>query len=283
MTTNISASMIKELRERTGIGMGKCKEALVEAKGDIELAVSNLRKSGLASAIKKEGRTTNEGVILAKEHGNTIAFVEINAETDFVVRNDLFRQFVENIAEEIVSTTPPSLEAFLIQHYSKDPVLTIDQYRATMVQAIGENIQIRRFQVLTKGKGRSIGLYSHLGGKILTVVEIEGAEEEEGLARDIAMHVAAAHPEYLSPQQVPSSIVDNEREIAQTQMQGKPAMMIDRILEGKINAYYDSVCLIRQKYIRDDSISIGDLVEKRSKEINKPLKLVNFFRWSVGA
>lgn len=279
----ITPSMIKELRERTGIGMGKCKEALEEAKGDIELAIANLRKSGMATAVKKEGREAKEGMIAAAEGKDVIAIVEVNAETDFVVRNERFQQFLQAIAEEVAATNPASLEAFLKQTYSKEPSLTIDEFRATVVQAIGENIQIRRILLLKKNPGHSIGVYSHLGGKILTAVEISGSADEEALAKDIAMHVAAASPEYLSPEKVPQAIIDNEKDIAKSQMQGKPANIIDKIIAGKLDAFYDGVCLIRQKFIKDDSLSIGDLVANKGKETGKPLALIQFIRWNVGA
>lgn len=275
--------MIKELRERTGVGMGKCKEALEEAKGDIELAIANLRKAGMATAVKKEGRETKEGMIGSAESGNTIAFVEINAETDFVVKNERFKQFLDNIAAEVAKTNPASLEAFLQQKYSKEPTLTVDQYRATIVQTIGENIQIRRIKTLQKGSDRSIGVYSHLGGKILTIVELSGSQQEQTLARDIAMHSAAAAPEYVSPDQVPQSIVEGEKEIAKVQIKDKPPQIVDKIVEGKINAYYDANCLLRQKYIKDDSITVTDLITKRSKEIGKPLTVTNYLRWVVGS
>lgn len=280
--TNITPSMIKELRDRTGVGMGKCKEALEEAKGDMELAIANLRKAGMASAVKKEGRETKEGMIGTAETDKTVAIVEINAETDFVVKNERFKQFLESIAHEVAHKNPSSLETFLQQKYSKDPSLTIDQYRATIVQTIGENIQIRRILTVKKSPDKSLGIYSHLGGKIVTLVEITGNGKEEALAKDIAMHVAAAAPEYLSPEQVPQEILNSEKEIARGQIQGKPANIVDKIVEGKINAFYDTNTLVRQKYIRDDSITITDLVNKRSKESGKPLTLTNFVRWSVG-
>lgn len=283
MGTQITATMIKELRDRTGVGMGKCKEALEEANGDMELAIANLRKSGMASAVKKEGRVANEGMIGFTEDGSTIAFVEVNAETDFVVRNDRFQKFLNTIAEEVAVSKPLSLETFLKQRYSKDPTLTIDEFRAGEVQAIGENIQIRRLATFTKTPAKSIGVYSHLGGKIVTLVEIEGSNEEANLAKEIAMHVAAAHPEYLSPEKVPENVLENEKEIAKSQIKGKPANIMDKIVEGKINAYYDTVCLTRQKFIKDDSISINDLIVQRSKESGKPLSLVGFVRWSVGS
>lgn len=279
--TEITAGMIKELRERTGVGMGKCKEALVETKGDMELAIENLRKSGEASAVKKAGRETKEGQIGTSESNNTVAVVEVNAETDFVVKNEMFQDFLKKIALEVAALNPPSLEAFLESKATKGDQ-TIDQTRANLVQAIGENIQIRRLKTYQKSPSKSFGVYSHLGGKIVTVVEIDGAAGEENLAKDIAMHVAAASPDFLDSSEVPETLISQERDIAKEQMKGKPDNIIEKILAGKMEAFYDQVCLIRQKYIRDDSVSIGQLVEKRAKEIGKPLKLASFIRWGVG-
>lgn len=275
---SVTPAMIKELRDRTGVGMGKCKEALEEAKGDMELAIANLRKAGMATAVKKEGRATNEGVIIAAENDKAIALVEVNAETDFVVKNDRFQQFARNIAEEIAATRPASLETFLQQKFSKDPGLTVDQYRATIVQTIGENIQIKRLKVIPKNADKSIGTYTHLGGKIVTLVEISGSPALVDLAKDIAMHVAAASPEYLSPEKVPASVIAQEKDIVQSQIKNKPANIADKIVEGKLNSFYDAACLIRQKYIKDDSVSIADLVTKHGKN----LTVTDFLRWNVG-
>lgn len=282
MSKPVTAAMIKELRDRTGVGMGKCKEALDEAHGDIELAISNLRKAGMASAVKKEGRATNEGLIGVAETAHHIAIVEVNAETDFVVKNDRFQEFLKNIAHEAAATHPASLEAFIQQKYSKDHALTVDQYRATVVQAIGENIQIRRLLIIPKTAQKSVGVYSHLGGKIVTAVEITGSSKEDAIAKDIAMHVAAAAPEFLSPETVPAQTIEQEKEIARTQIKGKPENIVEKIVEGKVKAYYDANCLVCQKYIRDDSLSITDLIHKRSKEAGAPLTLTHFVRWSVG-
>ncbi|MBA3957480.1 MAG: elongation factor Ts [Parachlamydiaceae bacterium] len=280
--TQVTPAMIKELRERTGVGMGKCKEALEAAKGNMDLAIENLRKSGMATAVKKEGRTTNEGIIANAMKGSTVALVEVNAETDFVVKNERFQEFARNVAEEIAATNPSSLDTFKGQKFSKDKGLTVEEYRATLVQAIGENIQIRRLKTFSKGSDKSVGIYSHSGGKLVTVVEITGSSGEEEFAKDIAMHIAAAAPEYLSEKEVPPTIVANEREIAKSQVKGKPENIVDKIVDGKINAYYDAACLLRQKYIRDDSLTILDLVNKRAKEVGKPLVVTAFLRWGVG-
>ncbi len=282
MSVQITATMIKELRERTGVGMGKCKEALEEAKGDMELAIANLRKAGMASAVKKEGRTANEGMIGVYENNNRIAIVEVNAETDFVVKNDRFQDFLKSITEDIANSNPSSLETFLSQKSKKDPSLTNDEYRATIVQAIGENIQIKRFITIAKVSDKSIATYSHQGGKLVTLVEITGSNGEEALAKDIAMHVAAASPEYLSAEKVPESIITAEKDIAAGQMQGKPANMMEKIIEGKLKAYYDQVCLINQKYIKNDQITVEELVKQHGKENGKQLQVTNFIRWNVG-
>jgi len=282
MSQMITAAQIKELRDRTGVGMGKCKEALEEAKGDIELAITNLRKAGMASAVKKEGRATNEGMIGFAASPSAVAIVEVNAETDFVVRNDRFKEFVDHIAHEAMATLAGSLQSFLEQKYSKEPSLTIDQLRAVVIQAIGENIVLRRLVSFKKEPNKSYGLYSHLGGKMLTFVEITGSDQEEALAKEIAMHIAAAAPEYLSAANVPQDVIAKEKEIAKSQMTGKPEAMIEKILEGKVKAFFDAVCLENQKYIKDDSLTITDLVNKRAKEVGKNLKVTNFLRWSVG-
>lgn len=281
--TNITAKMIKDLRERTGIGMGKCKEALEEAHGDIELAIDNLRKAGLAQAVKKEGRDTNEGIIKSVSNDKAVALVEINAETDFVVRNNDFQDFSDKIAMEVLHTMPSTLKDFALAKCTFDPKLTIDEYRSLIIQKLGENVQIRRLELFPKKANRSLGFYSHGAGKLVCLVEIEGSESEEILAKDIAMHIAAESPEYLNSDEVPESVKEHEREIARAQVQGKPANMIDKILEGKLKAYYDQTCLLNQNYVKEPSIKIADLVEREGKKSGKNLKIVQFIRWHVGS
>ncbi len=276
MSVDITPEMIKELRGRTGVGVAKCKEALSEASGDIEDAINYLRKTGLASAVKKAGREAKEGKIMTAETDDCIALVEVCAETDFVANNDQFIEFAQNIAEEAAKTKPSSVQDFSSQKYSNDPSITIDEYRGTLVQAIGENIQIKRFLIFDKASKKSIGVYSHMGGKIVTVVEMTGGSEE--LAKEVAMHAAAAAPDYLSPETVPEAVKEQEKEIARGQLTGKPEHIMDKILDGKINAFYDDVCLLRQKYIRDDSVSVADYVKSKSSDA----VVTNFIRWSVG-
>ena len=280
--TKVTPDMVKELRERTGVGMGKCKEALDQALGNMEEAITLLRKAGMASAVKKEGRETKEGIIGHAEESDAIALVEINSETDFVAQNDRFRQFVRDIAEEVADTKPASLEAFLAQKYSKDPSVTIDQYRALVIQSLGENIQIKRIGIYPKAKDRSLGIYSHMGGKIVTLAEIQGASGVEALARDIAMHIAAESPDYLNSDEVPSDVKAREEEIARSQITGKPENIVGKIVEGKMKTFYASVCLLDQKFVKDNSITIADLVAKEGKSLGKPLVLRRFIRWKIG-
>lgn len=280
--SKVTPDMVKQLRERTGVGMGKCKEALDQAHGNMEDAITLLRKAGMASAVKKEGRETKEGVIGHAEDAQAIALVEINSETDFVAQNDRFRQFVRDIASEAVHTKPASLEAFLSQKYSKDPSISIDQYRSLVIQSLGENIQIKRIGIYPKGKDRSLGIYSHMGGKIVTLAELEGASGVEALARDIAMHIAAESPEYLNHEEVPSDVKMREEEIARGQITGKPANIIDKIVEGKMKTFYASVCLLDQKFVKDNSVTISNLVANEGKRLAKPLVLQRFIRWKIG-
>lgn len=278
----VTPAMIKELRERTGVGMGKCKEALEQANCDMELAITNLRKAGIASAVKKEGRATNEGLIAAAETPTTVALVEVNAETDFVVKNDRFQEFLQNIAEEVAKTNPTSLDTFLAQKYSKDGQLTIDQYRATIIQTIGENIVIKRILAIPKKSSSSIGVYSHQGGKLMTLVELEGTDQEAGFAKELAMHVAAAAPEFLSQDHVPAATLENEKEIARSQVKGKPDNIVEKIVDGRLKAFYDEACFVCQKYIRDTNKTIAEVVAEHSKSTGKPIKIASFLRWGVG-
>ncbi|MCP5469572.1 MAG: elongation factor Ts [Chlamydiales bacterium] len=273
--TEITAQMLRELRERTGVGMGKCKEALTESNGDIEKAIANLRKAGMASAVKKESREANEGLIYVFEDKGQVAIVEVNAETDFVVKNERFQEFAKNIAEEICATAPATLDAFMEQKYTKDPKLTVDEYRSITIQSLGENIKIKRFELFPKKAGHSMATYSHMGGKLVTMVELAGAEDKQTLAKDIAMHVAAECPEYITPDEVPERVIEHEKDIARAQVKNKPENIVEKILEGKLNAYFNQVCLLYQKYVKNPDQTIEQL-------IGKDLKISQFLRWRVG-
>lgn len=280
---HITTKMIQELRKRTGVGVGKCKEALEKAQGSIEEAIANLRKAGMASAVKKEGRETSEGIIKVVEDDQVLALVEVNAETDFVVKNEKFQVFVANLAQEMCSSRPSSIEEFVQQKYSADPELTIDQYRASLIQILGENIQIRRMEIFPKKANTSLGIYSHAGGKMVSIVEVSGSAQEQDLAKSLAMHVVAESPEYLTPEEVPERVITHEKEIAQAQIHNKPPHVIEKILAGKLKAYFSQVCLTLQPFIKDTSLSVKEFVEKQAKEKGLSLQITQFLRWKVGA
>ncbi len=279
--TQVTPQMIKDLRERTGVGFAKCKEALDQAKGDMEEAISILRKAGMASSVKKQGREAKEGMCVFKENDNYIALAEVNAETDFVAKNDKFQEFANNIAEEILATHPKSLEEFLKQKYSKDPSITIDEYRSLIIQMIGENILVSRILVLPKAKNHSYGIYSHMNGKILSCVELS-ATEENTLARELAMHVAASSPEYVSSKEVPNDVIEREKEVAKGQLQGKPDHMMDKMVQGKLNAYFGIACLTDQKFFKDTSKTVIQYVNEQAQQKGAPIDIVNFVRWMTG-
>ena len=282
MLKEITPDKVKELRDRTGVAMGKCKEALVLADGDMEKAIDHLRKTGMAAAVKKEGRETKEGMILTSEDSHTLVLIEGNAETDFVTQNERFRHFLKDCAHQALHKKPKTLADFLQQPYEKDPSITVDQARNLLVQALGENIQLRRVEMIHKHPHSSYGIYSHMGGKLVVVVEIEGASDQEGIAREIAMHAAAESPDYLKPAEIPSHVLAREEEIARSQVEGKPANIVDKIVAGKIKAFTDQVCLIHQKYIKDTSVTVEQFLAACAKKIGKPLSIRLFWRWKVG-
>ena len=278
----ITSDMIRELRERTGVGMGKCKEALVLAEGDMEKAIDHLRKAGMAAGVKKEGRETKEGLILTGEDKHTLVIAEANAETDFVAQNDRFKHFLHDVVKQALEAKPKSLEDLVGQPYYKDHSITIDQYRNLVIQALGENIQLRRVEAIHKHPNSSYGIYSHMGGKLVVVVEIEGASDQEAIAKEIAMHIAAENPEYLKPEEIPAHALAREEEIARATVQGKPENIVEKIVSGKIKAYADQVCLIHQKYVKDNSVTVQQFLDACSKKIGKALSIRCFWRWKVG-
>jgi elongation factor Ts len=279
---DITADMIKELRELTGVGMGKCKEALVLAEGDLQKAIDVLRKAGMASAVKKEGRETKEGLILAVEDSHHLILVEGNAETDFVVQNDRFKHFIHDVLKQALDSKATNLADLMAQPYYKDKSISLEQYRNLVIQALGENIQVRRLETITKHPDSSYGIYSHMGGKLLVVVELNGATGQEAIAKEIAMHVAAESPDYLKPEEIPAQVIAREEEIGRSQVQGKPENIVEKIVAGKVKAFADQVCLVNQKYIKDTSITVQQFVDACSKKLGKPLTLRCFWRWKVG-
>lgn len=282
MSGQVKPETVMALRKRTGVGMSKCKEALIEAQGDMEEAIHILRKRGMASAVKKSARETKEGVIGVGENAQGVYLVEVSAETDFVLQNDRFKEFLANLCKEALDSAPGSVEEFLQKPYSKQQALTIDEYRAETVLALGENIQLKRILDVKKAAELSVGVYSHMGGKIVCVVVLKGSNQHEKLARDIAMHVAAEAPDYLRPEDIPEEVKTKEEEIARSQIGDKPAAILDKIIAGKLKAFYEQSCLVNQKYVKDPAQTIESLIAQEGKKTGDDLQLVEFVRWQIG-
>ena len=278
----VTAQMVMDLRKRTGVGMTKCKDALTEAGGDMEEAIHILRKKGMASAVKKGGRETNEGVVGISENDEMAYLVEVNVETDFVLQNDRFKEFLKNICDDTLKTKPKSAEDFIQQKYSQNPALTIDEYRAETVHSLGENIQIKRILNFKKSADSSLGIYSHMGGKIVCAVVIKGAGDVDALARDVAMHVAAEAPDFLKSDEISADVLAKEEEIARSQIQNKPPEIMDKIVQGKLKAFYEQSCLLNQKFVKEPSMNVADYVAQEGKKAGKTLEVVEFVRWQIG-
>ncbi len=281
--SDVTPAMIKNLRERTGVGLIKCKNALEESGGDIEGAISLLRKAGIASAVKKESREAKEGAIDFVETSKAIGIVQMNAETDFVVNNEKFRTFLHDMASEMATGEATDLEAFVQKAYSKEADKTIDEKRKELISVLGENILISKGIYLKKDANVSYGIYSHMNGKIFCLVEVAGSADVADFAKEIAMHVAAEAPDYLSANEVPVDVKAAEEEIAKSLVPpGKPAEIIEKIVSGKMQAFYNDVCLLNQKYIKDSSVSVQDLVKARGTQMGKDLKVKGFYRLQIG-
>lgn len=280
--TKISMEVIKVLREQTGVGLTKCKEALEVSNGDLDQAILYLRKMGLASAGKKESRETKEGTIGVTSDNSGIALIEVNVETDFVANNQKFRSLVEDLCKELLLNKATDVSQFLNATYSQDPSLTIDQLKALFIQSLGENIQIKRLLYIKKEQSYSYGIYSHSGGKVVSLITISGSNKEESLAKDFAMHVAATSPLYISESTVPESVIQQEKEIAFNQVKDKPKAVIEKIVSGKLTAFFTENCLLDQQFIKDPSKSIKEILKEKSNNLEEALNITSFLRWKVG-
>ena len=260
----ISASVVKELRDKTGAGMMDCKKALVKADGDLEKALDELRKSGIAKAEKKSGRSTTEGKILTAIADGKGVMVEVLCETDFAASNEKFVNFVTDIANRSLAIEGEGDISAAVQEAEKDALVN-------MIAIIGENMQIRRVEKWqSNGK---IASYLHQGGRIGVMVDVEG-EADDAFLTDLCMHIAAFSPQFINPESIPADVIAKEREIAAAQMAGKPANMIDKIVDGKINKWYKEVCLTQQPWIKDDKSSMA--------KIAPGAQVKRFIRWTIG-
>jgi elongation factor Ts len=273
---SISAQQVKELRERTGLGMMECKAALAETNGDMEAAADLLRKKAGAKVEKKAGRIAAEGAIgiyLSPDH-KTAAMVEVNSETDFVAKGEDFAAFAADVAACVAKHQPADIASLYQLPLKEGAAQTVAEAREGLVMKLGENINVRRFARLTAAKGR-IGSYVH-GRKIGVLIEVEGADE--ALARDLAMHVAASRPEYVSREQVPAAAIAKEKEIflEQAKQSGKPANIVEKMVEGRVAKYLNEITLLGQPFVKDPDITVGELLQRAGARVAR------FSRFEVG-
>ncbi len=276
----ITASQVKELRDKTGVGMMECKKALQESDGDLDKAIVYLREHGLSRAAKKAGRIAAEGLVnvYVNEDKNTGVILEVNCETDFVAKNDDFKKFVSDVAAIALKSGITEVEKIKEQDLAGK---TIGETLTELISKIGENMNIRRIAVERSEKGTLIG-YTHMGGKIATLVHLDGGRSDEivELGKDIAMHAAAAAPRYLHESEVDKTELEQEKEIARKKLieEKKPENMIEKILMGQMNKFYKEVCLLDQPFVKDTSVSISKHIENCGLGVN----LTKFHRFQLG-
>ncbi|MBV8808739.1 MAG: elongation factor Ts [Acidobacteriaceae bacterium] len=305
----ISAQLVKQLRERTGAGMMECKKALQEANGDINEAEVILRKRGIASATKKESRSTKQGMVSAFISPNRKlgVLVEVNCESDFVARTEDFQSLTADVAAHIAETKPKVVrleevteaeranfrahEALYEQKFTKDQNTTIAELVKTKIAKLGENINVSRFVVYNADGNGVIGNYIHTGSQIGALLEmstssegVTGKDEFNTLVHDIAMQIVAAHPQYLRREDVPGDVLEKEREIQRdrARSEGKPEKMLERIAEGRMAKFYEEVCLLEQPFIRENTITVGELIKTAGARLGATVNVVRFIRYKVG-
>ena len=271
----VTAALVKELREKTGAGMMDCKKVLTETDGDLEKASELLRERGIAKAAKKSGRVAAEGLVEAyiSEDGKVGAIVEVNSETDFVGKNEEFKAFVMDVAKQVVKNNPATVEDLLAESSIAEEGKTVQEVLVGKIATIGENITIRRFARFETTDGL-IEKYIHGDGKIAVLVNMKNGNKE--LAKDICMQIAAARPEYVSREQVPAERLEKEKEIlkAQTMNEGKPEAIAEKIVMGRINKFYEEICLVDQEFVKDPSKKVSDIL--------KDSKVLEFARFETG-
>ena len=272
----ITASQVKDLREKTGAGMMDCKKVLTETDGDMEKAIELLRERGIAKAAKKSDRVAAEGLVTAyvSEDGKVGAVAEVNAETDFVSKNEEFRTFANDIAKQVAVKNPKDVEELLSQTFINDESKTVSEVLTNKIATIGENMSIRRF-----ARFETTGLveqYIHGDGKIGVLVELENGDKE--LAKDICMQIAAARPEYLDREAVPAERLEKEMEIlkAQAMNEGKPEAIAEKIVQGRVGKFYSEICLVEQEFVKNPDMKVKELVA------SKNAKVVRFARFEKG-
>ncbi len=276
----ISAALVKELREKTGAGMMDCQRALSEANGDLEEAVKILRKKGLSAAAKKAGRTAKDGLVAVAMSADCTraGIVELNCETDFVARTEQYQAFATALVEQVMNDGENDVEKVKSTRYMADPLHTVSEVISAQIATIGENILLSRVASMQAGHGMKLGSYLHMGGKIGVLVELSASADEETI-KDVAMHVAAAEPRFVSRDVVPQAVIDEEKEIAQAQAAatGKPAQVVEKIAEGKLGKFFEQVCLVEQPFVKNPEQKVGDLLKAKGGIVVK-----EFIRFKLG-
>ncbi|EAE7387471.1 TPA_asm: elongation factor Ts [Listeria monocytogenes] len=272
---NITAQMVKELREKTGAGMMDCKKALVETEGDMEKAIDYLREKGIAKAAKKSDRVASEGMTHVISNEKHAVVLEVNAETDFVAKNDNFQQLVDALAKQILAVRPDSLEDALKTEMPNGQ--TVQDYITEAITKIGENISLRRFEVKEKADNSAFGEYIHMNGRIGVLTLLEGTTDTT-VAKDVAMHIAAINPKYISREDVSSEEVGHEKEVLTQQAlnEGKPANIVEKMVEGRLKKYLSEISLEDQPFVKNPDITVGEYVKQSGG------KVVSFVRFEVG-
>lgn len=270
----ISAKLVKELREKTGAGMMDCKKALTETDGDIDKAIDYLREKGIAKAAKKADRIAAEGLVHV-ETGNDAVIVEINSETDFVARNEGFQELVKEIANQVLDTKAETVEALMETTLPNGK--SVDERIKEAILTIGEKLSVRRFAIRTKTDNDAFGAYLHMGGRIGVLTVVEGSTDEEA-ARDVAMHIAAINPKYVSSEQVSEEEINHEREVLKQQAlnEGKPENIVEKMVEGRLRKYLQEICAVDQDFVKNPDVTVEAFLKTKGG------KLVDFVRYEVG-
>lgn len=286
---SISASLVKELRDKTGAGMMDCKKALEEIGGDLEKAVDWLRQKGLSKAAKKAGRATSEGLVGCKiaDDGKSAVLAEVKCETDFVSRGDKFQDFVKAVTEQVAGNFTADNAALLAQPFHAEKSRTVQDILNDAIATIGENMVIGRTAKVSLSEPGVLGTYIHSNGKIAVLVEVKAAADNEAVreaAKNVAMQIAAASPLALDFASLDQALLEREREVYRQKARedGKPENIVDKIAEGAVKKYAKEVCLLEQPYIRDDKVTIGDMLKAASKEAGCPVTVGSFVRIQLG-
>ena len=271
----ISAKLVKELREKTGAGMMDCKKALTETDGDIDKAIDYLREKGIAKAAKKADRIAAEGLVHVETKGNDAVIVEINSETDFVARNEGVQELVKEIANQVLDTKAETVEALMETTLPNGK--SVDERIKEAISTIGEKLSVRRFAIRTKTDNDAFGAYLHMGGRIGVLTVVEGSTDEEA-ARDVAMHIAAINPKYVSSEQVSEEEINHEREVLKQQAlnEGKPENIVEKMVEGRLRKYLQEICAVDQDFVKNPDVTVEAFLKTKGG------KLVDFVRYEVG-